>query len=53
MDHDTLLSTDDQIDEVVDLVTSLGGLVPVADDRAQLVGCVTAAELSAVNVVLG
>ncbi len=47
MDGDMFLSADDEISEAIDLVAPYGvGLVPVVDNQARLVGCVSAADLS-------
>jgi len=46
MDEDFFLSVDDEIAGADDLIAQSGvGLVPVVDDQARLVGCVTAEDL--------
>lgn len=47
MDDGVFLSTDDEIDEALGLISVDGGdLIPVVDDSARLVGCVSASDLT-------
>jgi hypothetical protein len=47
MDDGVFLSTDDEFDEAISLISVDGGdLIPVVDDQARLVGCVSASDLS-------
>ncbi len=47
MDHGVFLSADDEFDEALGLISVDGGdLIPVVDDQARLVGCVSATDLT-------